>query len=51
MNLPKRWMGRLQTKAADCDCNEYDRQLTEQFICEQDDKGMASEILREVAAL
>ena len=30
---------------------EYDRKLTEQFIHGLDDKGMISEILREMSAL
>ena len=43
-------MGRLQTKATDCDYNEYDRRLTEQFINGLDN-DMISEILREVLTL
>ena len=41
----------MQTKAADCEYNKYDRRLTEQFIHGLDDEGMISEILREVSAL
>ena len=44
-------MGRLQTKAVDNDYIECDRRLTEQFIHRLDDKGMISEILREVSML
>ena len=44
-------MGRLQTKAADCDCGKYDRRLMEQFIHELDNEGMISEIVRKVSAL
>ena len=39
-------MGRLQTKAADSDYNEYDRRVTEQFIHGLDDEIMISGILR-----
>ena len=28
----KEWMGSLRTKAAECQCKEYERLLTEQFI-------------------
>ena len=45
------WMGRLQTKVSDCDCNECDRRLTEQFIPGLDDDGMINEIQREVSTL
>ena len=33
-------MDRLQTKAADCVFNEYDRRLMDRFIHELDDEGM-----------
>ena len=33
-------MGRLHTKAADCECGEYDRRLAEQFIHALDDEVM-----------
>ena len=41
----------MQAKVADCDYNEYDRRLTEQFIQGLDNEGMISEILREVSTL
>ena len=44
-------IGRLQTKTADCDYNEYDRRLPEQFIYGQDVECMIRVILREVSAL
>ena len=44
-------MGRLQTKATECVYQEYDRFLTEQFIAGLNNKGMISEILREVATI
>ena len=44
-------MGRLQTKTAGCDYNEYDRKLTEKFIHGLDDEGIISKILREVSVL
>ena len=44
-------MGRLQTKEADCDYNEYNRKLTKQFKHGLDDECVISEILREVSAL
>ena len=39
-------MGRLRTKEAECQCKEYDRLLTEQFINVLNDNGMVDEILR-----
>ena len=45
------WMGRLQTKAAGCDYNEYGRKITEQFIHSLDSEGVINEILKEVSAL
>ena len=42
-------MGRLQTKAAECDYEEYGRKLSHSFMV--DDKSMVSEILREVVIL
>ena len=41
-------MGRLQTKAAECEYKEYDRLLTQQFIGELCDEDMTDEVLREV---
>ena len=41
-------MGEVQTRAAEC---EYNRTLIEQFVHGLGDKGMISEILREVSAL
>ena len=43
-------MGRSETKAADCDYNEYDRRLNKQFIHGLGNEGMISEIVREVSA-
>ena len=40
--------GRLWTKAADCDYNEYDRKLTEQFRHGVDDETMISKISRSI---
>ena len=44
-------MGRLWTKAADCESKEYDRLQTEQFIGGLNDEGMIDEILMEAATL
>ena len=44
-------MGRLRTKAADCQCKEYNRLLTEQFISGLNDDGGIIEILKEVTTL
>ena len=44
-------MGRLHTKAADCEYHEYDRWLTEQFIHGLDDEVMIGEIVRVLMAL
>ena len=44
-------MGKLQTKAAECDYKEYNTTITEQFIKGLGDTSMISEILREVSAL
>ena len=38
-------------KAAECDFNEYDRELMEKFIHGLDDEGMISAILSEVSVL
>ena len=45
------WLDKLQTKAADCDYKEYDRELEEQFIHIPDDEDMISEILKELLVL
>ena len=42
-------MQRLQTREEDCDYNEYDRRLTEQFIHELDNEGVISEIPRSIS--
>ena len=44
-------MGRLLTRAADCDYNKYDRRLAEQYTHGLEDEGIMSKILREVSAL
>ena len=44
-------MGRLRTKAAESQCIEYDRLLTEQFIIGLNDDRMVNEILKEVTIL
>ena len=44
-------MGRLRTKAEVCQCEEYDRLLTGQFINRLNDDGMVNEILKEVATV
>ena len=42
------WMGRLQTKAAECEYKEYHRLLTEQFKDGLNDEGTIDESLKEV---
>ena len=44
-------MGRLWTRSADCEYNEYNWRLNEQFIHGLDNKSMICEILREISAL
>ena len=44
-------MGKLQTKAAECDYKEYDKELMKKFIHGLDSEGMITEILREVSVL
>ena len=44
-------MGRLRTKAANCQYKEYNRLLTEQFINGLNDEWMVYEKLKEVAIL
>ena len=44
-------MGRLRTKAAQCQYKEHDSLLTKQFINGINDDGMQDEILKEVATL
>ena len=44
-------MGRLPTRPADCEYNEYDRRLTEQFIHWLHEEDITGEILREMLAL
>ena len=39
-------MGGLQKKAAEWECKEYERLLTEQYIDGFNDEGMINEILR-----
>ena len=43
------WMGRLRTRAAECQYKEYNRLVTEQFINGLNDNGMLNKILKEVA--
>ena len=41
----------MQRRVANCEYNEYDRRLTEQFIHGLEHKNMIGEILREITAL
>ena len=41
------WMGRLCIAAVECNCQEVDRQLKEQFIHGLNDKHMFEEIIKE----
>ena len=42
------WMGRLRVAAIECNYQEVDRQLKEQFIHELNDKNMLEEIIKEL---
>ena len=44
------WMGRLRIAAAECNYQELDRQLKEQFIHGLNDKDMLGEIMKELTA-
>ena len=44
-------MGRLHTKAADCEYHEYDHRLIEQFINRLDDVVRIGKILRELTVI
>ena len=44
-------MGRLRTKAAQCQYKEYDRLLIEHFFNGLNDNGMVNKTLKEVAIL
>ena len=44
-------MGRLRTKAAECQYKKYKRLQTQQFINRLNGNGMVNEILKEVATL
>ena len=44
------WMGRLRIMAAECNYQELDRQLKEQFIHGLNDKDMLGEIIKELTA-
>ena len=45
------WVGRLHTKATDCECKECDRRLTKQFMNALDDETIYGEMIRELPAL
>ena len=40
-----------EQRQVECDCKEYNRELTKQFINRLDDEAMISEILRKLSAL
>ena len=42
------WMGRLQVTAVECNYQEIDRQLKEQFIHGLNDKHMLEEMIKEI---
>ena len=42
------WMGRLRTNAVECNYQEIDRQLKEQFVHGLNDEEMLAEIIREL---
>ena len=42
------WMGRLHVAAVECNYQEVNRQLKEQFIYDLNDKGMLEEIIKEL---
>ena len=44
------WMGRLCVAAVECNYEEVNRQLKEQFIHGLNDKGMVEEIIKELTA-
>ena len=44
------WMGRLHIAAVECNYQEVDRQLKEQFIHSLNDKHMLEEIIKELTA-
>ena len=44
------WMGQLRIKANECNYQKCDRQLKEQLINGINDKGMTSEIIKEIIA-
>ena len=49
-NVEEEWMGRLWVAAAECNYQEVDRQLKEQFIHGLNDKCMLEEIIKELTA-
>ena len=46
----EKWMGRLRIAAAECNYQELDRQIKEQFIHWLNDKDMLGEIIKELTA-
>ena len=46
----EKWMGRLHVAAVECNYQEIDRQLKEQFIHGLNDKHMLEEIIKELTA-
>ena len=48
--MMKMWRGRLHIAAVECNYQEIDRQLKEQFIDGLNDKHMLEEIIKEITA-
>ena len=47
----KEWMGRLHTKAVDCEYYDYDGRLTKQCVHGLDDEVILGQIFRELTVL
>ena len=45
------WIGRLRVVTIECNCQEVDRQLKEQFIHRLNDKNMLEEIIKELTTV
>ena len=48
--MVEEWMGRLHIAAIECNYQDVDRQLKEQFINSLNDKHMLEEIIKELTA-
>ena len=46
----EKWIERVRLVANECEYQEHDRQITEQFICGLNDEHMQSEIISEIEA-